>query len=244
MSYIYQIYTHKLYIGHIPIETKKSLWNANNLKLTSDTPIVGAFSLILLIVIFSCSVAMAQRTTFQSNETAISGDSSSDSSDTSPPSNGAGQISTKLGSSGDDLLSGSGGGDLILGLQGSDTIKGEGGIDIIQGDEDPDKLYGGEGSDIVQGGLGSDLLYGESGNDILSGGIDDDMLSGGSGNDKQYGGEGDDVLQGGLGADFFDCGAGVDIVIDSNVTEGDDSSGNCEELLDGVEISATISGTN
>lgn len=223
---------------------KKGLWKVNNSKLTSDTPIVGAFSLIFLIVLFSSSVAMAQRTTFQSNETAISGDSSSDFSDTSSPTNGAGQVSTKLGSSGDDLLSGSGGGDLILGLQGSDTIKGEGGVDVIQGDEDPDKLYGGEGSDIVQGGLGSDLLYGESGNDILSGGIDDDMLSGGSGNDKQYGGDGDDVLQGGLGADFFDCGDGVDIVIDSNVTEGDDSSGNCEELLDGVEISATISGTN
>ena len=37
------------------------------------------------------------------------------------------------------------------------------------------------------------------------------------------------VLQGGPGADFFDCGGGIDIVIDSNVTDGDDSAGNCEE---------------
>jgi Ca2+-binding RTX toxin-like protein len=223
---------------------EKIVLNPNNLKLTSDTSIVGLFSLLMLTVVFSCSVAMAQRTTFQSNETVISEDSNFDLTDNSPTSDASGQISPKLGSSGDDLLSGSGDGDLILGLQGSDTIKGENGSDVIQGDEDPDKLYGGEGSDIIQGGLGSDLLYGESANDILSGGIDDDMLSGGSGNDKQYGGEGDDVLQGGLGADFFDCGAGVDIVIDSNVTEGDDSSGNCEELLDGVVISSTISGTN
>lgn len=225
------------------IEMEKILWNLNKFKLTSDTPILGVFSLLMLTVVFTCSVAMAQRTTLQSNGTVTSEDSNFDLTDNSPSSDG-GQISTKLGSSGDDLLSGSGGGDLILGLQGSDTIKGEEGIDVIQGDEDPDKLYGGEGSDIVQGGLGSDLLYGESGNDILSGGIDDDMLSGGNGNDKLYGGEGDDVLQGGLGADFFDCGAGVDIVIDSNVTEGDDSSGNCEELLDGVVISSTVTGTN
>jgi len=61
------------------------------------------------------------------------------------------------------------------------------------------------------------------------------MLSGGNGNDKLYGGDGDDVLQGGLN-DFFDCGAGIDIVIDSNVTEGDDSAGNCEELLNNIVV--------
>jgi hypothetical protein len=109
----------------------------------------------------------------------------------------ADQISSKLGSSGEDLMTGTPGNDLILGLQGADTIRGYGGSDVIQGDEDTDKLYGGEGDDIIQGGQGSDLIYGENGNDILSGGLDDDMLSGGNGNDKLYGGEGDDVIQGG-----------------------------------------------
>ena len=53
---------------------------------------------------------------------------------------------------------------------------------------------------------------------------------------KLYGGEGDDVLQGGPGADYFDCGDGIDIVIDSNVSEGDDSAGNCEELLNNIVL--------
>ncbi|MGA8564358.1 MAG: hypothetical protein WB587_06355, partial [Nitrososphaeraceae archaeon] len=51
-----------------------------------------------------------------------------------------------------------------------------------------------------------------------------------------YGGDGDDVLQGGPGADYFDCGDGIDIVIDSNVSEGDDSAGNCEELLNNIVL--------
>ena len=50
-----------------------------------------------------------------------------------------------------------------------------------------------------------------------------------------------DVLQGGLGADYFDCGDGVDIVIDSNVSEGDDSAGNCEELLNNIVLPSDTS---
>ena len=34
----------------------------------------------------------------------------------------------------------------------------------------------------------------------------------------------------------FDCGDGIDIVIDSNVSEGDDNAGNCEELLKKIVI--------
>ena len=62
------------------------------------------------------------------------------------------------------------------------------------------------------------------------------MLSGANGDDKVYGVEGDDILQGGPGANFFDCGGGIDIVIDSNLTEGDDSAGNCEELLNNIVV--------
>lgn len=184
------------------------------------------FSLLLLFDTHSFnSTAMAQRLSSRTNDTE---DLSTNL--TSLPA-GTSQVSTKLGSSGDDLITGTDSNDLILGLQGSDSIRGDGGADVIQGDEDPDKLYGGNDNDIIQGGQGSDLIYGEAGNDILTGGLDDDMISGANGNDKLYGGEGDDVLQGGPGADYFDCGEGVDIVIDSNVSEGDDSAGNCEELL-------------
>jgi Ca2+-binding RTX toxin-like protein len=212
----------------------------------------GSTIIISLLLLFNTnyyfsSTAHAQRTTPRSNETQTLDEGTSsttiesqnqnpNSEVTNTPSRTS-QITSELGSSGEDLMSGTQGNDLILGLQGADTIRGNGGSDVIQGDEDPDKLYGGEGDDIIQGGQGSDLIYGENGNDILSGGLDDDMLSGGTGNDKIYGGEGDDVLQGGPGADFFDCGDGIDIVIDSNVTEGDDSAGNCEELLNNIVVS-------
>ena len=67
----------------------------------------------------------------------------------------------------------------------------------------------------------------------MAGGVDDDYLVGGQGNDKLYGDVGDDILVGGLGSDYFDCGEGVDVVIDFNLTEGDDSAGNCEEIQNG-----------
>ena len=196
--------------------------------------LLGSATLLSFLLLFNTHffnlAAMAQRLTSRTNETQEPGVNS-----TSLLA-GASQVSTKLGSSGDDLITGTVSNDLILGLQGSDSIRGDGGADVIQGDEDPDKLYGGNDNDIIQGGQGSDLIYGEMGEDILTGGLDDDMLSGDNGNDKLYGGEGDDVLQGGLSADYFDCGDGVDIVIDSNVSEGDDSAGNCEELLNNIVL--------
>jgi Ca2+-binding RTX toxin-like protein len=207
----------------------------------------GSATIIFLLLINGHHfdfIAVAQRTTPRSNETqspveestsATSNGQNLNSEATNTPTDPS-QISSKLGSSGEDLMSGTPSNDLILGLQGADTIRGNDGLDVIQGDEDPDKLYGGEGDDIIQGGQGSDLIYGENGRDILTGGLDDDMLSGGNGNDKLYGGDGDDVLQGGPGSDFFDCGDGIDIVIDSNVTEGDDSAGNCEELLNNIVV--------
>jgi hypothetical protein len=35
-------------------------------------------------------------------------------------------------------------------------------------------------------------------------------------------------MQGGQGADYFDCGEGIDMIIDFNLEQGDDSVGNCE----------------
>jgi Ca2+-binding RTX toxin-like protein len=213
---------------------KKHEYALVNQSINRQLVLVGSATflsfLLLLNIHFFNSGAMAQRLNSRTNETQDLGLNSTNLSA------GASQVSTKLGSSGDDLITGTDINDLILGLQGSDSIRGEGGADVIQGDEDPDKLYGGDDNDIIQGGQGSDLIFGEMGDDILTGGLDDDMLSGDNGNDKLYGGEGDDVLQGGLGADYFDCGDGIDIVIDSNVSEGDDSAGNCEELLNNIVL--------
>jgi Ca2+-binding RTX toxin-like protein len=136
-----------------------------------------------------------------------------------------------VGSFGDDRMTGKNNSEIIIGLLGSDTIRGGGGNDNIQGNEDVDRLYGEDGNDLLQGGTATDQLYGGEGDDILSGGMGDNFLVGEQGNDKLYGGPEDDILQGGHGADYFDCGEGIDIVIDFNLEEGDDTAGNCEEIL-------------
>ncbi len=138
-----------------------------------------------------------------------------------------------MGSFGNDRISGTPRNNIIVALDGSDSIHGLGGDDKIQGNEGADQLYGEAGNDVVQGGTGSDQLYGGDGDDIMAGGVDDDYLVGGQGNDKLYGDVGDDILVGGPGSDYFDCGEGVDVVIDFNLTEGDDSAGNCEEIQNG-----------
>ncbi len=135
-----------------------------------------------------------------------------------------------MGSFGNDRITGTLGNDIIIGLLGSDSIRGEDGDDKTQGGEEADQLYGGNGQDVLQGGTGSDQLYGGEGNDVITGGMDDDYLIGEQGNDKLYGSTGDDILLGGQGADYFDCGEGVDVVIDFNLAEGDDTAGNCEEV--------------
>ena len=135
------------------------------------------------------------------------------------------------GSFGDDRLTGTSNIDIMIGFLGADTVHGLAGDDAIQGDEEPDKLYGDTGNDLLQGGIGSDQLYGGEGNDILAGGLDDDFLAGEIGNDKLYGDVGDDILIGGDGADYFDCGDGIDVIMDFNLTGGDDRAGNCEEII-------------
>ena len=135
------------------------------------------------------------------------------------------------GSFGDDRLTGTSDIDIMIGFLGADTIHGLAGDDAIQGDEEPDKLYGDAGNDLLQGGIGSDQLYGAEGDDILAGGLDDDFLAGEIGNDKLYGDVGDDILIGGPDADYFDCGDGIDVIMDFNLTQGDDRAGNCEEII-------------
>ena len=38
-------------------------------------------------------------------------------------------------------------------------------------------------------------------------------------------------LIGGPDADYFDCGDGIDVIMDFNLTQGDDRAGNCEEII-------------
>jgi Ca2+-binding RTX toxin-like protein len=92
------------------------------------------------------------------------------------------------GGDGNDLISGSGGDDLLIGGPGNDVLYGESGDDV---------LVGGAGQDTLVGGAGNDVMIGGSENDMLFGGAGRDFIVGSQGNDSMDGGAGDDILVGG-----------------------------------------------
>lgn len=159
---------------------------------------------------------------------------------------------TIVGTSGNDIIYGTNGADVIVGLGGTDTIYGGNGNDVICGDSENDIIYGGNGDDTIFGGVGDDILSGDNGNDTIHGnngndtltGVNgNDILSGESGNDSLTGGNGNDVLDGGVnddalignngndtltggtGADSFSGGLGSDLNTDFNTNEGDTKDG-------------------
>lgn len=79
------------------------------------------------------------------------------------------------GTSGDDVILGTAGNDVIVAGDGEDLVRGLGGNDIICGSDD---------DDILKGGRGHDALFGESGGDTLKGGIGTDRCVGGFGVDR------------------------------------------------------------
>lgn len=105
---------------------------------------------------------------------------------------------------GDDVVYGGGGNDILLGQDGADALFGMGGNDTIDGGDGLDRLYGLEGDDALVGGLGNDFLYGGNG---------DDQFYAGDGHDYLYGEAGNDLLLGGAGNDWLDAGSGNDIAI-------------------------------
>ena len=133
-----------------------------------------------------------------------------------------------VGTSGDDVIVGTGGADVIDGRGGDDVICGRGGADRIDGGPGDDLINAGWGSDVVRGGDGNDTILagpglddveGEGGNDLIRGGQGGDRLVGNGGNDTIYGGDrrdrlfgfaGDDQLFGGSGNDNIRGGAGTD----------------------------------
>lgn len=127
-----------------------------------------------------------------------------------------GLIATIVGTTGNDVINGTNGNDVIVGLGGNDTINGGNGNDIICGDGGNDILNGGNGMDTLFGGFGNDTLNGNNGNDSLDGGGNNDTLAGNNG---------DDTLTGGTGADSFSGGHGTDTNTDFNAGDGDTSDG-------------------
>jgi hypothetical protein len=127
------------------------------------------------------------------------------------------------GNAGNDNVSGGTGADVVLGGQGDDQVQGNTGADRVSGDKGDDTVHGGQANDIVTGGEGNDYVAGDKGDDTVRGGQGDDQVLGGDGDDFISGDKGADTVTGGLGADRFHTsgGAGLDFVVDFNLTEGD-----------------------
>ncbi|MFD1259670.1 calcium-binding protein [Entomomonas asaccharolytica] len=70
-----------------------------------------------------------------------------------------------IGSSGNDILYGRDGNDILIGGSGDDRLYGENGDDRLEAGEGDDYLYGGAGDDILVAGPGSSFLQGGAGND-------------------------------------------------------------------------------
>ena len=98
---------------------------------------------------------------------------------------------TRVGTTGDDRMRGTGGADFFRGRDGDDTLLGRGDADTLDGGNGDDLLWGGSSGDQLNGQRGADLLSGGGGSDRLAGGIDDDTIFGGGGNDTVLMGAGD-----------------------------------------------------
>jgi Ca2+-binding RTX toxin-like protein len=180
------------------------------------------------------------------------------------------------GGHGDDHLVGNDKANLLQGATGDDVLEGRGGNDILGRDLSPgsDEFIGGLGMDLVDyfffggdltlsidgvandrvigdpgqgvdnihadvenvsGGLGDDRITGSAGSNRLAGGPGEDTLVGQGGNDTLLGGADDDTLTGGPGLDtasFADATAGVaaDLLTGTANGDGSDSLNGLERL--------------
>lgn len=123
---------------------------------------------------------------------------------------------TKLGTEGDDRLTGTDRRDVITGLGGDDVIEGLGGGDVVCAGAGNDAITGGDGHDILMGEAGDDEIRGEAGDDVQRGGPGADDFRDVDGRDTYAGGAGDDLMAMDLddeGSDAFIGGAGSDTMI-------------------------------
>ena len=134
-----------------------------------------------------------------------------------------GVAATIVGTTGNDVLTGTEGVDVIVGGRGDDQINALGGNDIICGGFGNDIIDAGTGDDLVLAGQGRDQVGGRTGNDTLDGGLGNDDLAGNLGNDVLLGDDGVDTLRGGHGNDLLRGEGGADNLIgghDDDVVRG------------------------
>jgi Ca2+-binding RTX toxin-like protein len=111
-------------------------------------------------------------------------------------------VTTVLGGSGSDVITGNGYANALSGDSGDDVISGGGG---------DDRLFGGPGSDRLDAGAGQDYLEGDDGSDVLTGGPDVDTFYGEDPLNASNGTTGRDQIFARDGnAEFVSCGPGID----------------------------------
>ncbi|MEV7413839.1 FG-GAP-like repeat-containing protein [Streptomyces sp. NPDC089919] len=132
--------------------------------------------------------------------------------------------------SGNGVVYGTSGADVIVTGGGSDSVVGNGGNDTICTFGGNDAVTGGSGDDYVDTGDGNDAVTGGDGTDVILGGAGNDALSGGSGNDTVVGGADSDSLAGGNGTDLCagDGNGGPTLPGSDSVTSG----GSCETVVE------------
>src|SRR5690349_9741242 len=104
-------------------------------------------------------------------------------------------MTTIVGTSANNTLTGGAARDLIYGRDGNDTLYGLGSGDYLSGENGNDILYGGDGDDQLDGGAGADVLRGDAGNDYLNGMDGGDTLESGAGRDTLRADAGNDLLR-------------------------------------------------
>jgi len=183
----------------------------------------------------------------------ISGEANDDdiiggTSDEALPGAAAGQTAADANDSGETLLSGGAGRDVIIGDNGNITRPG--GADSILGGParsvvlfDRNRtgvaLTSVSGADYIEGNADSDRLYGEGGDDYVKGNEADDYAEGNQGADRLEGNAGEDDLIGGSsfivsgdvgdpdGGDQIAGGDGADVIVGDNarIIRGTSGSG-------------------
>jgi Ca2+-binding RTX toxin-like protein len=113
---------------------------------------------------------------------------------------------------GNGVVVGTEGDDVIITGNGNDTVDGKGGNDRICTRGGDDHARGGAGNDRLNSGNGNDNTGGQSGNDIVQSTGGNDDVQGGDGMDHVTGGEGNDTLNGGNDADAVEGEGGNDLV--------------------------------
>ena len=121
-----------------------------------------------------------------------------------------------LPTTGDDVILGTSGPDVINAGAGNDTICAGGGDDTINAGNGADTVFAGEGGDTIQAGQGRDIIDAGDGDDFVSGGKGKDTIDGGAGNDDLRGNEGTDTINGGAGNDELRGGQKADVINGGN----------------------------